>query len=665
MENDIPSHARASSSGRVKNKAPAKVQITAEQLLREAWEHKETGPSSLPKLQISDKEELLEYQREERKKFEMRIVRNRQHTPLWMRYARWEETQGDTTRARSVWERAIDNEYRNPAIWQGYAEMEMRGGFVNHARNVLDRGVALLPRVDALWLKYAHMEELMGQMQLARLVYERWVKWIPPETAYFAWVRFELRCGQRLNARNVYERLTAAHPTAYVFAKMAKFEERHGEYAHARAVYERATEILQGEELTGGFLIGFAKFEERRKQVERVRGIYRFAMEHVGKEERAEVERAFMRFEKGMGEREVVDELVLGKKREKYEEMVKKDGCNYDAWFDLLTLEEASSPVEKIQETYERALKQKPVVETKAGWRKYVYLWISYAVWTELKCGDVKGAADIYRRCIKGISGEHKQFSFGKLWILYAQTLVRNGDVAGARRVFGSGIGVLGMKEGIYRAYVEMEKGLGEIGRVRRVYEKWLENMPKEGKVFVEYAQVEMELGEMERAWGVLEVARAVEEVGEKERIWETAVEVGREIGKARDEFFQQFVKAVKRGKPWLIWAREVRERGGGEEEIREVFRKGERFVRGAVVEGGAAVEEVSVVVEGWIEWEQSVGGNVDEVGRLMPKKVKRKRCHKGGWEEYWEQVLPADNAGGGAQLLLEAAKRWKMAAVK
>lgn len=664
MEENVPSHARASSSGRVKNKAPAKVQITAEQLLREAWEHKESGPTSLPKLQISDKEELVEYQREERKKFEMRIVRNRQHTPLWMRYARWEESQGDMIRARSVWERAIDNEYRNPAIWQGYAEMEMRGGFVNHARNVLDRAVALLPRVDALWLKYAHMEELMGQMQLARLVYERWVKWIPPESAYFAWIRFELRCGQQLHARGVYERLVVAHPTAYVFAKMAKFEERHGEYAHARAVYERATEVLQGEELTGGFLIGFAKFEERRKQVERVRGIYRFAMEHVGKEERTEVERAFMRFEKGMGEREVVDELVLEKKREKYEGMVKEDGYNYDAWFDLLALEQTSSPVEKVRETYERALRQKPMVETKAGWRKYVYLWISYAVWTELNCGDVKGAADIYRRCIKGISGEHKRFSFGKLWVLYAQTLVRNGDIGGARRVFGSGIGVLGRKESIYRAYVEMEKGLGEIGRVRKVYEKWLENMPKGGKVFLEYARLEMELGEMERAWGVLEVARAVDEVSEMEIIWETAAEVGKEIGKAGDEFFEEYVKKVKKGKAWVRWAREVRERGGEEEQVREVFRKGERFVRGGVVEGGVTVEEVGVVVRGWMEWEQSVGGDVDQVGRLMPRKVKRKRRRNGGWEEYWQQVLPTHNSGGGTQLLLEAAKRWKMAAV-
>lgn len=665
MEDNTPSHARAPSSGRIKNKAPAKVQITAEQLLREAWEHKESGPTSLPKFQISDKEELQEYQREERKKFEMRIVRNRQHTPLWMRYAKWEEMQGNVTRARSIWERAIDNDYRNPAIWQGYAEMEMRGGFVNHARNVLDRAVALLPRVDALWMKYAHMEELMGQTQLARLVYERWVKWIPPESAYFAWIRFELRCGQRLKARGVYERLVAAHPTAYVFAKMARFEERHGEYGHARGVYERATEVLKGEELTARLLIEFARFEERRKQVERVRGIFQFAMEHAGQEEKGEVERAFVRFEKGMGEREVLDELVVGKKREKYEEMVKKDKYNYDAWFDLLALEEACSAVEKVRETYERAVQQKPMVETKAAWRKYIYVWISYAVWTELSCGDIKGAADIYRRCIKGVPSEHRRFSFGKIWILCAQTLVRNGDVAGARRVFGSGIGVLATKERIYRAYVEMEKGLGEFGRVRRVYERWLENMPSKGEVFLEYAQLENDLGEVERAWGILEVARTVEGVSRLEEIWEMSLEVGKEVGKGGDELFEEYVKTVKGGKPWVTWAKEVEERGGTEEEVREVFRRGERFVRGAAVEGGVAVEEVSVVVGEWMEWERSVGGKLDGVRKLMPKRVKRTRRIRGVVEEYWEHVLPMDSSGGGTQLLVEAAKRWKMAAAK
>ena len=63
--------ARVQSHGRtvsVKNKAPAAVQITAEQLLREAQEFKEETVVP-PKQQITDPAELREYQGRKRKEF--------------------------------------------------------------------------------------------------------------------------------------------------------------------------------------------------------------------------------------------------------------------------------------------------------------------------------------------------------------------------------------------------------------------------------------------------------------------------------------------------------------------------------------------------------------------------------------------------------------------
>jgi crooked neck len=54
-------------------------------------------------------------------------------------------------RARSIYERALDVDYRNPPLWIKYAELEMKNKFVNHARNIWDRAVTLLPRVDLFW----------------------------------------------------------------------------------------------------------------------------------------------------------------------------------------------------------------------------------------------------------------------------------------------------------------------------------------------------------------------------------------------------------------------------------------------------------------------------------------------------------------------------------
>jgi crooked neck len=65
-------------------------------------------------------------------------------------------------RARSVYERALEVDFKHVATWVRYAEMETRAKFVNRARNVLDRAVGLLPRVDALWLPAVLLEETLG-----------------------------------------------------------------------------------------------------------------------------------------------------------------------------------------------------------------------------------------------------------------------------------------------------------------------------------------------------------------------------------------------------------------------------------------------------------------------------------------------------------------------
>ncbi|KAG6471118.1 hypothetical protein ZIOFF_072215 [Zingiber officinale] len=170
-------------STRVMNKTAAPIQITAEQILREAREMQEPEIRP-PKQKITDSDELADYRLRKRKYFEDAIRRARWNTGIWVKYASWEESQGDFARARSIWERVLDVDYRNPTLWLKYAEMEMRHRFINHARNVWDRAVALLPRVDQLWYKYIHMEEMLGNVAGARQIYERWMEWKPDAQAY-------------------------------------------------------------------------------------------------------------------------------------------------------------------------------------------------------------------------------------------------------------------------------------------------------------------------------------------------------------------------------------------------------------------------------------------------------------------------------------------------
>lgn len=273
---------------KVKNRAPAPIQITAEQLIRESRDKQFDGPTRRSsQLHIADQEELQEYRQGKRKDFENQIRRQRHLIGVWCKYAQWEASQKEFIRARSVFERALDVDYRNNVIWFKYAEMEMKNKFINHARNIWDRAVALLPRVDQFWYKYSYMEEMVGAIDEARQVFERWMKWQPDDMGWAAYIKFEMRQGEIERARGVYERFDLlwlyqhltfpcryieALPSSRSYLKYARWEEHNGEKERCRGIFERALGgELAPEEHKKALLVGFAKFEERCKEYERAR----------------------------------------------------------------------------------------------------------------------------------------------------------------------------------------------------------------------------------------------------------------------------------------------------------------------------------------------------------------------------------------------------------
>jgi hypothetical protein len=90
---------------------------------------------------------------------------------------------------------------------------------------------------------------------------------------------------------------------------------------------------------------------------------------------------------------------VLGKRRIQYEEEVAHDGRNYDVWFDYIRLEEGGlrtlreeggskeeedAAVERVREVYERAVSHVPPGQEKRHWRRYIFLWLDYALFEEI-----------------------------------------------------------------------------------------------------------------------------------------------------------------------------------------------------------------------------------------------------------------------------------------
>lgn len=161
------------------------------------------------------------------------------------------------------------------------------------------------------------------------------------------------------------------------------------------------------------------------------RVIFQFALEQTettltsdpsnksAKENKEALNAEMIAFEKRHGNREDIEDVIVKKRRALYEEKLEADGYDYDTWFDLSRLEEAEGNLESAREVYERAISNSPPLLEKRFWRRYIYLWISYAVFEELQANDPDRARAVYKECLRQLP--HKEFTFGKIWLMAAQ----------------------------------------------------------------------------------------------------------------------------------------------------------------------------------------------------------------------------------------------------
>ncbi|KAH0706601.1 hypothetical protein KY290_011731 [Solanum tuberosum] len=168
---------------------------------------------------------------EKRREFELLISRPPwNNSTVWIEYAKWEESQNEFGRARSIWNRALKKDYRDHTMWLMYGDMEMKNNFIDHALNVWDLAVTFFPKVDELWYKYIHMEEMMlNNVAGARQVFERWMAWTPDQQSWLSYIEFELRYNETERAREIFERLVQCHPKVSSWVEFVKFEMKNGE----------------------------------------------------------------------------------------------------------------------------------------------------------------------------------------------------------------------------------------------------------------------------------------------------------------------------------------------------------------------------------------------------------------------------------------------------
>ncbi|XP_063427731.1 crooked neck-like protein 1 [Mytilus trossulus] len=649
---------------KVKNKMPAPVQITAEQLLREAKERELELVPPPPKQKISDPDELAAYKMRKRKASEDNIRKNRTVMINWIKYAQWEDSQQEVLRARSVWERALDVDHRNITIWLKYAEMEMRNRQINHARNIWDRALTILPRANQFWYKYTYMEEMLGNIAGCRQVFERWMEWEPDEQAWHSYINFELRYKELDRARVIYERFVLVHPEVKNWIKYAKFEEKNSYISSARRVYERAIEFFGEDNIDERLVVAFAKFEEGQKEHERARLIYKYALDHLPKDSCQEIYKHYTVHEKKFGSRAAIEDVIVSKRRFKYEEEVKTNPYNYDAWFDYLRLLEADGNTEQIRETYERAIANVPPSKEKRHWRRYIYLWINYAVYEELENDDPDKVREVFKACLDVIP--HKTFTFAKIWLLFAQFEIRQKSLQGARRVMGTAVGKC-PKNKLYRGYIELELQLREFERCRILYEKFLEFGPENCTSWIKYAELETILGDIDRAEAIYELAINQQQLDMPEVLWKSYIDFQieqEEFDKVRN-LYRRLLQRTKHVKVWISFGQFEKTTGEDNciDKARTVYKEANNAMKSA-----GEKEERLMLLESWQEFEADNGDEETRkhVDKLMPQKIKKRRKIQtedgsdAGWEEYHDYIFPDEEASQPNLKLLAMAKKWK-----
>lgn len=456
-------------------------------------------------------------------------------------------------RARSIFERALDVDSRSVILWVRYIEAEMKTRNINHARNLLDRAVTILPRVDKFWYKYVYMEETLGNIPGTRQVFERWMSWEPDAAAWSAYIKLEKRYGEYDRARTIFQRFTAVHPEPKNWIKWARFEEEYGTEDLVREVFTMAIDALGEEFMDEKVFIQYARFEAKLKEYERARVIYKYALDRLPRSKSMVLHQAYTTFEKQFGDREGVEDVILSKRRVQYEEQIKENPKNYDVWFDYARLEETLGDVDKVRDVYERAIAQIPPTQEKRHWRRYIYLWINYAIYEELETKDIDRTRQIYNECLKLIP--HKKFTFAKVWLLKAEFEIRQLQLQTARNTLGQALGLC-PKDKIFKGYIEFEWELYEFNRCRTLYQKYIEFNPANCQAWMKFAEKEAMLEDFDRARGIFEMA--VEQgLDMPELLWKAYIDFEEGQGEydRTRQLYERLLKKTEHVKVWISYA--------------------------------------------------------------------------------------------------------------
>merc|ERR1711976_706994 len=455
-------------------------------------------------------------------------------------------------------------------------------------------------------------------------------------------------------------------PKLSSYLKYANWERKMGNLVNSRAIYQKVLQVLGEQAYKSEFFISFADLEIEAGEIQRVRKIFQMALDHVPKHAAEELFKKYVAFEKKFGNKDSIDYVILNKRRFEYNKDLQENELNYDIWFDYCKLEEQNGHVEMIRETYERAISSKPIISDKTLWRRYIYLFIKYALFEELKQNNFERVREIYQLCLDQVIPNHL-FTFGKIWILYAEFEIRRRNFQKAKLILSRGVEQT-YKKNVFKKYVDILISFKEIDNCRKLYEQWLNFYPEDTDSWINFAILEQKLLEYSRVRSILDLAISQKSLNFPERIWKFFIdfEINQESYEKVRELYLRLLEKTKHFRIWISFAQfecSIRK----PENARKVFEDANRYLKtNAIYE--RATEEYVILLGVWEEFEEEFGNEEQKriVKEKQPKKVKKKRPFFNlegveiGQEEYYDYLFPEDDKQSGNRNLLRIASRWK-----
>ncbi|EAY07349.1 Crooked neck protein-related protein [Trichomonas vaginalis G3] len=633
---------------KIQSRTPAAIQLTAEQIVLESVSRVKDRPRLIGQNMNSEQENAdLIFRR--RQAWEQSVRRNLCTHNTFIRYAIWEEQNGEIENARNVFERALKfTEYKEQTVWNCYVDMELRHKQFNYARNLYERAVTLLPRYDEFWLRYAQLEISISNFENARKIFQRWLAWEPPAHAFLTFVEFETKLKEFSRARSVFERLLIIHPFPESYLRYADFEIRLHQSGRARSVFERGLNSFGEKNLGETFLIKFAEFEEDQGEIDRARAIYKLGLSKLPETSSHDIYPAYLQFEKRFGGNTQIEDAVIDKKRAQYKQFLDQNPNDYDTWFELCQLLVESSRIDEARMAFTDAESHKPpVVDEKEQWSKYVQVCLQHAIFEEKVAKNYDNAREAYRKLISTVP--NKKFTFSRMWILYAFFEVRQENIQMARDIFGTALGICKKYQlkccSIYRSYIEMEGLLQNFDKVRKLYQDFIEKEPQFLLAWTRFAMFEVRRGNEDSAREILEKAVNCEYIEEKDLIWSTYIDFESHIGNLEkvSQLYQNLTETSNKFETWRDWISFEAGTKGKVDYARQLFSLAEEKMSSDKL-SRAKIRKLRV------EFEEEFGDEEtrNAVDAALPKEIDG------------ELVFPEEGEDA-ARNLLEAAAEWNL----